>query len=110
MEMLAYRCTACGKLTHPKRIICDACGGREFTEEPLTGTVTLLTYTRVHNLPEGIDKPYLDFGIAEFENGVRVTGQLELSRPAEKGMKLEAAFGTVRVLHGEEKQGYIFKG
>ena len=108
MEMKAYRCIQCGKFTHPKRIICDACGGREFTAEPLEGKVTLLTHTRVHNLPEGIDKPYLDFGIVEFENGVRVTGQLEVKDRAETGMELVATFGTVRILHGEEKQGYVF--
>lgn len=109
MEMLAYRCEKCGKVTHPKRIICDVCGSRDFQAEPLSGTVTLLTHTRVHNLPAGIDKPYLDFGIVEFENGIRVTGQLELTSPAVSGMKLEATFGTVRELYGEEKQGYIFK-
>ena len=109
MELFAYRCEKCGKLTHPKRIICDACGGRSFAEEPLSGTVTLLTHTRVHNLPAGIDKPYLDFGIVEFENGVRVTGQLELKNEAESGMKLKATVGTVRELYGEEKQGFIFK-
>ena len=108
MEKKAYRCVQCGKVTHPKRIVCDACGGREFTEEPLEGKVTLLTHTRVHNLPEGVERPYLDFGIVEFTNGVRVTGQLAVKDHAVAGMELEATCGTVRVLHGEEKQGFIF--
>ena len=108
MELKAYRCKTCGKLTHPRRLVCDACGGRAFAEEPLTGEVTLLTHTRVHNLPEGIDKPWLDFGIVEFENGVRVTGQLSVKDVPCMGMKLRAAEGTVRVLDGEEQQGFIF--
>ena len=109
MKLCAYRCDQCGKLTHPKRLVCDVCGGRAFGEEPLEGTAVLLTYTRVHNLPAGIEKPYLDFGIVEFENGVRVTGQLELKNSAYAGMKLETTVGTVRVVDGEEKQGFIFR-
>ena len=109
MKMCAYRCEQCGKLTHPKRLVCDGCGGRAFAETPLEGEVTLLTYTRVHNLPAGIKKPYLDFGIVEFANGVRVTGQLELRTEAHIGMKLEAAVGTVRIVEGQEKQGFLFR-
>lgn len=108
MELYAYRCDKCGTITHPKRLVCDGCGGRDYTEELLTGKVTLLTHTRVHNLPAGIHKPYLDFGIVEFENGVRVTGQLELKQEARIGMKLESTVGVVREINGEEKQGFIF--
>lgn len=109
MELMAYRCKACGKRTHPKRLVCDACGGREWKPEPLTGEVTLLTYTRVHNLPEGIDRAYLDFGIVEFANGVRVTGQLDLKGEAKAGMKLRADVDVVRVVEGEEKVGFVFR-
>ncbi len=109
MELFAYRCEKCGKLTHPKRIICDVCGGRNYSSEPLEGYATLLTHTRVHNLPVGIDKPYLDFGIVEFDNGVRVTGQLEMKGEAVTGMRVLATVGTVRQLYGEDKQGFIFK-
>lgn len=109
MELLAYRCETCGKWTHPKRLVCDACGGRAWTSASLTGEATLLTWTRVHNLPEGIDKEVLDFGIVEFENGVRVTGQLALTGEARVGMKLKADVGVVRVVQGEEKLGFIFR-
>ena len=109
MKLCAYRCKTCGKRTHPARFVCDSCGGREFVQEPLEGPVRLLTYTRVHNLPAGINKPHLDFGIVEFENGVRVSGQLELRSPAAVGMKMEASSGVVRVLQGEEITGFIFR-
>ena len=108
MKLCAYRCRGCGKLIHPRPLVCSVCSGRDFAEEPLEGEVTLLTHTRVHNLPEGIDKPYLDFGIVEFENGVRVTGQLELHSPAAIGMKLRATRGVVRIVQDEEKEGFIF--
>ena len=55
MKLYAYRCRQCGRRTYPARLICDCCGGRDFEPEPLEGTVTLLTHTRVHCLPEGIN-------------------------------------------------------
>ena len=65
MKLYAYRCRQCGRRTYPARLICDCCSGRDFEPEPLEGTVTLLTHTRVHCLPEGINRPYLDFGLVE---------------------------------------------
>ncbi len=109
MKLCAYRCRRCGATDHPKLLVCAACGGRAFDEVPLEGMVTLLTYTRVYNLPEGIDKPYLDFGIVEFENGVRVTGQLEVRGEARIGMKLKAETGVVRLLPDGPREGFIFK-
>lgn len=109
MNINGYRCAACGKLTYPHRLICDVCGGRTFKEEALTGEARLLTHTRVYHLPAGIDRPWLDFGIVEFENGVRVSGQLEVRDRAETGMRLTATVGTVRVIEGEEIQGFIFR-
>ena len=109
MKLCAYRCRRCGATDHPKPLVCAACGGRAFDEVPLEGMVTLLTYTRVYNLPEGIDKPYLDFGIVEFENGVRVTGRLEVRGEARIGMKLKAETGVVRLLPDGPREGFIFK-
>lgn len=109
MELSAYCCESCNKPMYPKPCVCHNCGGRLFRQEPLTGTVSLLTYTRVYNLPEGIEKSYLDFGIVEFKNGVRVTGQLELSGEARMGMELQTTVGTVKKIQEEEICGFIFK-
>ena len=109
MKRYAYRCRQCGRRTDPARLICDCCGGRDFEPEPLEGTVTLLTHTRVHCLPEGINRPYLDFGLVEFENGVRAVGQLRLQSAAWIGMKLRAGVDVMRVLRGEEKYGFVFE-
>ena len=109
MKLYAYRCRQCGRRTDPVRLVCDRCGGQDFDQEPLEGTVTLLTHTRVHCLPEGIERPYLDFGLVEFENGVRAAGQLRLQSTARIGMKLRAGVDVVRVLRGEEKYGFVFE-
>jgi uncharacterized protein len=107
-EMYTYKCTACGELHHPKHYVCKKCGNREFEKVPLAGEVTLVTYTKVYNLPEGYMKPYIGFGIAKFENGLVVSGQLEVENP-EIGMKLMATVGVVKEGIGKDYYGFIFK-
>ena len=107
-EMYAYKCTNCGNLHHPKHYICKKCQGRTFEEVPLTGEVTLVTYTKVYNLPEGYMKPYIGFGIVKFENGLIVSGQMEVDEPV-IGMKLKTTVGVVKEGIGKDFYGFIFK-
>ena len=41
----AYKCTKCGKVFFPKRLICDNCKNREFTKAEHSDKGSLLTYT-----------------------------------------------------------------
>ena len=116
-QMYAYKCTKCGKLHHPRYVVCQNpdCDGRAFTEEPLGGKCKLLTWTRVYNLPEGYMQPWLHFGVVEFENGVRATGQIGFDDGIESGMELLATVGVVRtrrILYKEsidcEETGFVF--
>ena len=107
-KMYAYKCTTCGELHHPKHYVCRKCGAREFEEVELGGEVTLLTYTRVYNLPEGYMKPYLAFGIVKFDNGLTATGQID-SEDLEKGMKLNTTVGVIKETVGRDCYGFIFK-
>lgn len=116
-QMYAYRCTKCGKLHHPRYVVCQNpdCDGREFAQEPLGGKCKLLTWTRVYNLPEGYMQPWLHFGVVEFENGVRATGQIGFDDGIESGMELLATVGVVRtrrILYKEsidcEETGFVF--
>ena len=107
-KMYAYKCTACGELHHPKHYVCKKCGNRKFEEVVLDGEVTLVTYTKVYNLPEGYMKPYIGFGIVKFANGLVVTGQLEVENP-EIGMKLMSTVGVVKEGIGKDHYGFIFK-
>ncbi|MHC6180061.1 Zn-ribbon domain-containing OB-fold protein [Clostridium sp. JNZ X4-2] len=107
-KMYAYKCTSCGKLHHPKHYVCKKCGSRTFEKIPLEGDVKLLTYTKVYNLPEGYMKPYLYFGVAEFKNGLKVTGQLEVENPV-IGMKLISTVGVVKESVNRNCCGFIFK-
>ncbi|MBV7271394.1 hypothetical protein JMF89_02780 [Clostridiaceae bacterium UIB06] len=107
-KMYAYKCTDCSELHHPKHFVCKKCGNREFEEVVLEGIVTLLTYTKVYNLPEGYMKPYLYFGIVKFENGVTVSGQLEVSEPT-IGMKLKSNVGVIKEGTNSDHYGFIFE-
>jgi len=116
-QMYAYECKKCGKLHHPRYVVCQNpdCDGREFTELPLGGKCKLLTWTRAYNLPEGFMQAWLNFGIAEFENGVRATGQIGFDDGIESGMELIATVGVVRektILYKETVEvpqyGFVF--
>jgi len=107
-EMYAYKCTACGELHHPKHYVCKSCVNRKFEMVPLNGEVTLVTYTKVYNLPEGYMKPYIGFGIVKFTNGLVVSGQLEVEHP-QIGMKLMSTVGVVKEGIGADHYGFIFK-
>ncbi len=117
-EMKAYRCKKCQKLHHPRYIVCQNpdCDGRAFDELPLGGACRLLTWTRVYNLPEGYTMPWLNFGIVEFESGVRATGQIGFDDGIVSGMPLIAEVGVVRnarILYKEtvecEEYGFVFR-
>ena len=116
-QMYAYKCTKCGKLHHPRYVVCQNpdCDGREFEPIPLGGKCKLLTWTRVYNLPEGYMMPWLNFGVVEFENGVRATGQIGFDEGIESGMELNATVGVVRtrkILYKEsidcDEYGFVF--
>lgn len=93
----AYKCQSCGATYYPAPMICGKCSARR---DPVTGKgwetfnlegpCTLLTWTRVWNLPEGYTKKNLMFGIVQFENGLRASGRLEAENPV-TGMKLTAS-------------------
>jgi uncharacterized OB-fold protein len=105
-EILGYKCLTCGTIHYPSPMICSKCSsrrdpvtGRKWETFPLTGQVTLLTWTRVWNLPEGYNVKYMLFGIVEFENGLRASGRLGIDNPS-IGMKL-----TARVEESDERPG-----
>jgi uncharacterized OB-fold protein len=107
-KMFAYKCSNCGELHHPKHFVCRKCGGRDFEEINLEGKVTLITYTKVYNLPDGYMKPYLAFGIVKFENGLTVSGQID-AEGLNIGMKLKTTVGIVKEGIGKDYYGFIFE-
>lgn len=134
-NVYAYQCPECGQLHYPAAMRCTKCGYRRYPEEeverywkregykpwkktPLGGPCKLLSYTRLWALPVGFDQRYLDFGLVEFENGLRASGQLliDKSRPFAKerdkpkiGMRLNARVGKIKEFAGKEYYGLQFE-
>ena len=105
-EIHAFTCDSCGTNYYPAPMICGKCGARRdpvtkrhWTTWALQGPCTLLTWTRVWNLPEGYNKKFLQFGIVQFENGLRASGRVEVEVP-KTGMRL-----TATVEESDERPG-----
>ena len=71
------KCRSCGRVAFPPRPVCPGCGGREFEAVRLAESGKLLTYTVIRVPPEGYEdqSPYA-VGIAELDDGVRLTAQV----------------------------------
>ncbi|HUX12214.1 MAG TPA: zinc ribbon domain-containing protein [Spirochaetia bacterium] len=101
------RCGKCGAVYYPAPMVCGKCDAlrdpttnKGWEEFDLDGACTLLTWTRVWNLPEGFNKKYLLFGMVEFENGLRASGRIEMEGDPKSGMKL-----TARAIEADERPG-----
>lgn len=73
----AGKCKKCGKILFPGRLVCPACGHREFETIRLSGKGKLVTHTITRVAPEGYgDQVPYGVGIVEMEEGVRVMAQI----------------------------------
>lgn len=73
----AAKCKGCGFIAFPPRLVCPKCGARAFEPTRLAEAGKLLTYTviRVPPGPFEDQAPYA-VGIAELDDGVRLTAQV----------------------------------
>ena len=111
MEITAYRCKGCGRIHYPFHDRCLNCKGRDFEAIQPEGKAKLLTFTKIYNLPWGIEGRYRILGIGEFENGVRAMGQIlaDENDDLHVGQTLEAGWEPVREQYGEHVYGLVFK-
>ncbi|MFA4932029.1 MAG: zinc ribbon domain-containing protein [Caldisericia bacterium] len=114
-KIMAYRCLTCGTAYYPAPMVCGKCSarrdpvtGKGWEAFELEGSCELLTWTRVWNLPEGYTKKYLLFGIVQFENGLRASGQLEVEDP-KTGMRLNATVRESDERPGNPVNVFVFK-
>ncbi len=109
-EIYAYKCRKCGQLHYPYRMVCRGCGKNEHNEfdlVPLPKSGTLLTFTRLYNLPADFEVPELGLGIVELENGLRITGQLAIDEP-HIGMPVRGEVRVVRTEAYDKRYGMVF--
>jgi len=106
----AGKCQGCHYVSFPPRLVCPRCGGREFVPTKLAERGKLITYTIIRVPPEPFEdqSPYA-VGIAELDDGVRLTAQVvDCDFAALKvGMRVKTEF---RKISEEGAAGVIYYG
>jgi len=73
----AGKCTSCGKIYFPPRLVCAECGTRSFDTVNLSDRGKVLTYTIIRVAPsEFVDESPYAVGIIELDGGGRFTAQI----------------------------------
>lgn len=110
MEIYAYKCKKCGQLHYPYRMVCKKCGKNkhnEFETVPLPKKGKLLTFTELYTLPGDFSVATLGLGIVELENGMTITGQLQIPKP-KIGMSVVGKVEQVRKSEFHQSFGMVF--
>lgn len=73
----AAKCTGCGKVFFPPRLVCNSCQGRSFTQTTLAQTGVIETFTIIRVAPSGFtDQAPYAVGIVKLDDGVKTTAQI----------------------------------
>lgn len=94
----AAKCTGCGKVLFPARLICPECKGRNFETVQLAPQGKLITYTIIHVAPgDFTDQLPYAVGIVELDDGVRLLTQISDCDPQviQTGMDLKLEFRRI---------------
>ncbi len=106
----AARCTRCGKIHFPPRLVCSSCRSREFVKTTLAPEGTLETFTVIHVAPSGFtDQTPYAVGVIKLDDGVKVTAQVVDCDPEKLaiGDRLKIEF---RKVTADDKDGVIHYG
>ncbi len=106
----AGKCRKCQKLFLPPRLVCDGCGGREFTIERLPEDGKIVSWTVVHTgHPAFTDEQPYALAIVELTNGPRLLMQVADYHGQELriGQKVEVKF---RKLQAAGESGVLSYG
>jgi uncharacterized OB-fold protein len=106
----AGKCRNCGKILFPPRLICPACGSKDFENTTLPDKGKIVTFTVIRVAPENFaaQVPYC-IAIVELDNGVKLTTQVVDCKleDLEIGKSVQLVFRKVRE---EGKTGIICYG
>ena len=73
----AAKCTGCGAVYFPPRLVCAECKGRTFEKVVLANTGKVETFTVIRVAPSGFtDQAPYGVGIVSLPGGVKVTAQI----------------------------------
>jgi len=95
----AGKCTKCGNILFPPRLICPKCGNKKFKNVNLKDEGKLLTYTVIRVASDKFSKetPFA-VGIVETKDGVRLTTQIVDVDPEKLkiGQKVKLVFRKIQ--------------
>ena len=95
----AAKCTSCGKIYFPPRLVCRGCRGQEFEKTTLAKTGTVETFTVIRVAPSGFgdEAPYV-VGVIKLDDGVKLTAQIVDCEPeaVEVGTPVRLEFRKVQ--------------
>lgn len=73
----AEKCTTCGKVLYPPRLVCPVCKNRKFEKVVLKNEGAIVTWTVIRVAPgQFADIAPYAVGIVELDGGVRITAQI----------------------------------
>lgn len=95
----AGRCTGCGRVAYPPRMVCPQCRGKDFEPLRLTASGKVVTSTVIHVPPDDFlnEAPYA-MAIVETPEGARFMTQVVDCDPATvlPGMEVDLEFRRIR--------------
>lgn len=111
-ELIEWKkCQKCEFLQHSSHIRCLNCKHDEFDKVKATGNAKLLNYTILKAPPaEYRDKPHYTLGVLEFENGIKVLGQIDSNDQVKTGIMMRPVYRKIsNNLDGKEVYDYTFE-
>ncbi len=94
----AGKCTKCGTIVFPKRLVCPECKNREFETVQLERKGKLVTYTVIHvATSQFTDQIPYAVGVVELNDGARLLCQVTDCAPEElkSGMPVQIEFRRI---------------
>jgi uncharacterized OB-fold protein len=95
----ASKCKGCGAVWFPPRLICSACGKKEFEDVVLPGTGKVKTFTVIRVAPsEFSDEAPYAIGIVDLDGGPAIQCQIADCAPEDlkTGMAVKIEFRKVK--------------
>ncbi|MCK4546188.1 MAG: Zn-ribbon domain-containing OB-fold protein [Candidatus Eisenbacteria sp.] len=109
-RMEAGKCSKCGKVFFPPRLVCSSCKGQDFETIRLAGTGRVATYTVIRvSATQFADEVPFAVGVIDMDEGVRLTSQIVDCDPesVKTGMPVKIEF---RKVQEEGKAGILCYG
>ena len=104
------KCSNCGELSFPPRMICSSCRNKEHESFQFSGKGQVYSYSTVYQAPAGFEAyvPYI-VALVDLEEGPRVTAQLTDVSPEDVkiGMTVQK---VTRKISEEGERGMIVYG